>query len=119
MHIFIYLQRMNNRNKRTFASLLFIAVFSIKMMISIVPIFSLLDAKVVASVIMQLEQETKGEKDTTEKDSLKEKKSFDEHTYTLFDYEPTLIETNRLHSKEKTLAVQLYHRVVPTPPPNV
>jgi len=110
---------MNTRNKRTFASLLFMIVFSVKMIISVIPIFSLLDAKVVASVILQLEQETKGEKDNTEKDSFKEKKDFDEHIYSSFDYKPILVETNRLHNKEKALPVQLYHKVVPTPPPNV
>lgn len=110
---------MNNRSKRTFASLLFIAVFSVKMTISVVPLFSLLDAKVVASVIMQLEQETKGEKDNAEKESFKEKKGFDEHICCMFDYTPVLVETNRLHNKEKALAIRLYHKVVPTPPPNV
>jgi len=110
---------MNSRNKRTFASLLFIVVFATKMMISVIPVFSMLDAKIAASVIMQLEQETKGEKDNTDKDSLKEKKGFDEHIYSFFDYKPLLVETNRLHNKEKALAVRLYHKVVPTPPPNV
>jgi len=94
-------------------------VFSAKMTISVIPIFSLFDAKIAASVIMQLEQETKGEKDSTEKESLKEKKSFDEHTYCFFDYTPILVETNCLHNKEKALAIRLYHKVVPTPPPNV
>ncbi|MGY3215212.1 hypothetical protein [Mucilaginibacter sp. HD30] len=110
---------MNSRNKRTFASLLFMVVFATKMTISVIPIFSLLDAKIAASVIMQLEQETKGEKDSTDKDLLKEKKGFDEHIYSFFDYKPLLVETNRLHNKEKALAVRLYHKVVPTPPPNV
>ena len=109
---------MNNRDKRSFACFLFIVVFATKMMISIVPIFSLLDAKVAASVIMQLEQESKGEKDDPDKDMFKEKKGFDEHIYTYFDYQPLLVETNRLHNKEKALAVRLYHKVVPTPPPN-
>lgn len=109
---------MNTWNKRSFACLLFIIVFSAKMVISVIPLFSLLDAKVVASVIMQLEQETKSDKDNTDKDALKEKKNFDEHTYTFFDYKPILVETNRLHNKEKALAVRLYHKVVPTPPPN-
>ncbi len=108
-----------NRNKRTFASLLFIVVFATKMAISVVPIFSLLDAKVAASVIMQLEQETKGEKDTADKDSLKEKKGFDEHIYSFFDYRPVITESNRLHNKEKALTVRFYHKVVLTPPPNV
>jgi len=110
---------MNSRNKRTFASLLFIIVFAAKMTISVIPIFSMLDAKIAASVIMQLEQESKGEKDDVEKDFFKEKKNFDEHLFSCFDYKPLLVETNCLHNKEKALAVRLYHKVVPTPPPNV
>lgn len=94
-------------------------VFSIKMFISIIPIFSFLDSKIAASVILQLEQETKGEKDSTEKDSFKEKKSFDDHVFAFFHYSPLLVETNCLHNQEKALLVQLYHPVVPTPPPNV
>jgi hypothetical protein len=110
---------MNNWNKRSLACLLFTIVFSAKMIISVIPIFSMLDAKVAASVIMQLEQETKNDKDNTDKDAFKEKKNFDEHIYTFFDYKPILGETNRLHNKEKALAVTFYHKVVPTPPPNV
>jgi hypothetical protein len=110
---------MNNWNKRSFACLLFTIVFSAKMIISVIPIFSMLDAKVAASVIMQLEHETKSDKDNTDKDAFKEKKNFDEHIYTFFDYKPMLVETNRLHNKEMALAVRLYHKVVPTPPPNV
>ncbi|WP_157799211.1 hypothetical protein [Mucilaginibacter auburnensis] len=109
---------MNNRNKRTFASLLFMLVFSIKMIISVMPVFYLLDAKVAASVILQLEQETKAEKDTTDKDALKEKKDFDEHTYTCFDYTPVLVQTKHLHHFILSLPVQPYHNAVPTPPPN-
>ena len=99
--------------------MLLIIVFSAKMIISIIPVFSMLDAKVAASVIMQLEQETKNDKDNNDKDAFKEKKSFDEHTYCFFDYRPVLVETNCLHNQEKALAVRLYHKVVPTPPPNV
>ena len=109
---------MNTRNKRTFASLLFIVVFATKMAISVVPIFSLLDAKVAASVILQLEQETKGEKDDTDKDTFKEKKDFDEHTYSLFDYKPLLVVSNCLRNQNKRLVVQIYSQTVPTPPPN-
>ncbi|MFD0751804.1 hypothetical protein ACFQZS_16750 [Mucilaginibacter calamicampi] len=110
---------MNNRNKRSFACFLFMIVFSTKMMISIIPIFSMLDANIAASVIMQLEQESKNDKSDTDKDAFKEKKNFDEHIYSFFDYKPVLVETNCLHNQEKALAVRLYHKVVPTPPPNV
>ncbi|PJJ80363.1 hypothetical protein CLV57_3513 [Mucilaginibacter auburnensis] len=82
------------------------------------PVFYLLDAKVAASVILQLEQETKAEKDTTDKDALKEKKDFDEHTYTCFDYTPVLVQTKHLHHFILSLPVQPYHNAVPTPPPN-
>ncbi len=109
---------MNNRNKRTFASFLFMLVFSTKMIISVMPIFYLMDAKVAASVILQLEHETKSDKDNTSKDVLKEKKDFDEHTYASFDYAPTLMQTMHQHHFILSLAVQPYHGAVPTPPPN-
>lgn len=94
-------------------------VFIVKMSISLVPLFSFLDSGTARAVIMQLEQETKGEKENPDKDAFKEKKSFDEHLFTFFHYDPFLIETNYLHTLEHTLLVQLYHPVVPTPPPNV
>lgn len=110
---------MAKRNVRIGASLLFMIIFSIKMFISVIPIFSILDKKIAASVILQLEQETKGEKDNTDKDAFKEKKGFDEHVFVFFDYNPILLETNCLHNQEKALLVHLYHPVVPTRPPNV
>ncbi len=68
---------------------------------------------------MQLELEGKNEKDTTEKELMKDKKFFDEdlvlHCYKLT---PILIENNILHNGEHALFVQTYHPVVPTPPPN-
>ncbi len=110
---------MITKNIRKYAAPLFMLVFLSKMIISVVPIFSFLDSKVAISVIMQLEQETKGEKENPDKDSFKEKKSIDEHLLTNFHYNPLVLETNCLHNQEDALLVQLYHRVVPTPPPNV
>ena len=84
------------------------------------PIFSFLDSKIAVAVIMQLEHENKTDKDGMEKDDVKEKKSFDELTITVFEFRPLqLRETNALHNLEKALLVQPYHPIVPTPPPNV
>jgi hypothetical protein len=96
-----------------------ISVFVIKMGISLMPLFSFLDTGTARAVIMQLEQESKGEKENPDKDALKEKKNFDEHLLTFFHYDPFLLETNYLHNREHSLLVQLFHPVVPTPPPNV
>lgn len=97
----------------------FLGIFLIKMMISVAPIFLTLNNKTVNAVIMQLELEGKNEKDTTEKDLMKDKKFVDEdivfHCYAIT---PILIETNILHNKEHALFLQTYHPVVPTPPPN-
>lgn len=110
---------MKTRNIRKSAALLFMFVFAAKMTISVIPIFSFLDSKVAISVIMQLEQETKGEKETPEKDSFKEKKSIDEHLLSSFHYNVIVMENTCLHNQEDALPLQQYHRVVPTPPPNV
>lgn len=110
---------MITKNIRKYAAPLFMLVFLSKMIISVVPIFSFLDSKVAISVIMQLEQETKAEKESPDKDSFKEKKSMDEQLLTNFHYNALVLETNCLHNQEDALLVQLYHRVVPTPPPNV
>jgi hypothetical protein len=89
------------------------------MSISLVPLFSFLDSDTAHSVIMQLEHENKTGKDDPEKDIFKEKKSFDEHLISFFEYNPILTETNILHNLEHSLLVRPYHPVVPTPPPNV
>lgn len=84
------------------------------------PLFSFLDSKIAVAVIMQLEHENKTDKDDLEKDGTKEKKSFDELTLAAFEFRPLLLhESNVLHNLEKTLLVQPYHPIVPTPPPNV
>lgn len=99
---------------------MFMFVFFAKMTISIMPLFSFLDSKIAIAVIMQLEHENKTDKADPEKDAVKEKKSFDEHFISYFEFRPVqLMETNLLHNLEKTLLVRPYHPVVPTPPPNV
>ena len=94
-------------------------VFTAKMTISLVPLFSFLDRTTASAVIMQLEQETKADKENPDKDGFKEKKCFDEQISAFFHYDPFLVQTNCLHTQEHALLVQLYHPVVPTPPPNV
>jgi len=111
---------MKTGKTRLLISTLFMFIFVIKMGISVAPLFlKLFNSKTVNAVIMQLEQEGKDEKDNPEKDFLKDKKFFDEdlviHCYTLT---PIIIETNILHNQEHSLFVQVYHPVVPTPPPN-
>ncbi|MDB5005011.1 MAG: hypothetical protein JWQ34_3236 [Mucilaginibacter sp.] len=99
--------------------MLFMFVFVVKMSISLMPLFSFLDSDTARAVIMQLEHESKDEKEKPDKDAFKEKKNFDEHLFTFFHYDPYLVETNYLHNLEHSLLIQLYHPVVPTPPPNV
>lgn len=93
-------------------------VFAVKMSISLAPLFTFLDSGTVKAVIMQLEQENKGEKESTEKESVKGKTTFDAYLLGVFYFDPFLIETNYLHNREHALLVQLFHPVVPTPPPN-
>lgn len=103
---------------RKFIGMLFMLVFAVKMCISLAPLFILIDSGIAKAVIMQLEQESRDEKENADKDFFKAKKSFDEHLLALFHYDPFLIEINYLHNREHALLVQLYHPVVPTPPPN-
>ena len=101
-------------------SMIFLFVFFTKMVISVMPLFSFLDSKLAVAVIMQLEHENKTDKDGFEKDTVKEKVSFDEHTISAFEFRPLqLRESNVLHNLERTLLVRPYHPIVPTPPPNV
>ena len=100
--------------------MLFMFVFFTKMAISVMPLFSFLDSKIAIAVIMQLEHEDKTDKADPEKDAVKEKKAFDEHTFAYFEYRPVqLNDINKLHNQERSLLVKPYHPVVPTPPPNV
>lgn len=115
--LFIFVA-MRSKSARNYISWLFVFVFFIKISISAIAVITFLDSKVASNVIMQLEHESKSEKDDPEKDAFKEKKAFSEHLFTFFHYDPFLVETNYLHNLEHELLVQLYHPVVPTPPPN-
>ncbi|TFF38778.1 hypothetical protein [Mucilaginibacter psychrotolerans] len=98
--------------------ILFMSIFVAKMAISIAPAFLCLDNKAVNAVIMQLEHESKTEKEDPEKDTFKEKKVFDENFMHFVAYRTFVVETNVLHNQENTLYAQVYHPIVPTPPPN-
>ncbi len=101
-------------------SMIFLFVFFTKMVISVMPLFSFMDSKLAVAVIMQLEHENSTDKDDFDKDLVKDKKSFDEHTLNPFVFKPlALVESNALQTLEHTLLVRPFHPVVPTPPPNV
>ncbi|WCT13052.1 hypothetical protein [Mucilaginibacter jinjuensis] len=99
--------------------IMFMGIFMTKMFISVAPVFMSLNNKTVNAVITQLELESKNDKEDPDKGTLKEKKFFDEDfVFTIHDYKPLVVEINILHRLEKSLYTQVYHPVVPTPPPN-
>ncbi|WP_426670903.1 hypothetical protein ACPPVU_06645 [Mucilaginibacter sp. McL0603] len=108
---------MKNRIFKIVTSALFLVIFLSKMAISLAPLFSLLNPKAAVSV-MQLDDETKTEKEEQAKDALKEKKLFDDQLLSFFEYSSHFNEVKVLHTLENSLYIQTYHPVVPTPPPN-
>jgi hypothetical protein len=110
---------MKSRNFKMLIVAMFMGVFMIKMAISLAPAFLVLNSKAVRAVILQLEQETKSEKDIPDKDTFKEKKVFDEYYFHSMEFITFITESKVLHNQEHSLLIQLYHPVVPTPPPNV
>lgn len=119
IEILLYLPRMKTRNFKFAVVLLFMSIFIAKVFISVAPAFLCLDSKAVSAVIMQLEHESKTEKEDPEKDAFKEKKVFDETFLHFTVYRTFVVEVNVLHNQENSLYTQVYHPVVPTPPPNV
>jgi hypothetical protein len=109
---------MKARKFKVFAAVLFITIFFAKMVISVAPVIFRLDNKTVSAVILQLENETKSEKDTTEKDCLKEKKTFDEYYTHLEHINIHVHEVNILHNQETLIYDNVYFPTIPTPPPN-
>jgi hypothetical protein len=110
---------MKTRSFKISVTILFMSIFLVKMVISIAPVFLCMDNKTVKAVIMQLEHESKTEKDDLEKNTFKDKKSFDENINHIIAYTAYINEVNVLHNLENSLYKQVYHPVVPTPPPNV
>ncbi|SEP45528.1 hypothetical protein SAMN05428947_12255 [Mucilaginibacter sp. OK283] len=116
---FIIFVIMKIRKFKILVVAMFMGVFMLKMTLSLAPVFLYLDSKAVSAVILQLEQESKAEKDTPDKDVFKEKKVFDEYDLHSIDFITFVAETKVLHNMEHALYIQTYHPVVPTPPPNV
>ena len=109
---------MKSRMIKNSIAALFMGIFMIKMVISIAPVFLCMDNKTISAVIMQLEHESKNEKNDPDKDAFKDKKFFDENVNHLMVYRPVIAENNILHNLERSLYKQVYHPVVLTPPPN-
>lgn len=114
------MQLMKIRTNKLFVSVLFMMIFLAKMIISIAPAFLSFNNKTVNAVIMQLEQESKNEKEDPEKDASKDKKFFDEdcqyvHHAVLV---PLAIQTPNLLSHPHALYQPGHHLSVPTPPPD-
>lgn len=119
---FLYIRncKMKLRDFKLGLCILFIGIFLTKMFLSVAPVFMSLNNKTVNAVITQLEQESKNEKEDPDKGSAKEKKFFDENFIAFFEHpDPIVAEINVLHNREKSLYIQRYHPVVPTPPPSV
>ncbi|RYD92716.1 MAG: hypothetical protein EOP54_20365 [Sphingobacteriales bacterium] len=103
---------------KIFVAMLFITIFFAKMVISVAPVIFRLDNKVVRAVILQLENESKSEKDTTDKETIKEKKTFDEYYTHLVRFNVHVQEVNILHNQEDLIYDSVYYPSVLTPPPN-
>jgi hypothetical protein len=110
---------MKIRKIKILVAMLFLSIFSIKMVISLAPAFLYLDNKTVTAVILQLELESKADKDSLEKDAVKEKKVFDETYMHFLAYHSFLNGVKVLYNSEHCLYKQVHHPQVPTPPPNV
>jgi hypothetical protein len=109
---------MRSKDSKILVSALFLFIFLVKMGISLAPLFSNIDSKTAAAVIMQLEHETKSDKDDLTKDTIKEKNVFDDYLLISFEHQHYIIEQKVLFNLEKSLYIQSYHPTIPTPPPN-
>ncbi len=99
--------------------ILFMGIFITKVFLSLAPVFVSLNNKTVNKVIIQLEQETKAEKEDPDKSAIKEKKVFDEEFVSLIECAGVVpAHLNVLHNQQRCLYLQTYHPLVPTPPPN-
>lgn len=96
----------------------FLSIFAAKMFISGAPVFfSSLDKRLMSTVIMQLEEERKGE---TGKDSVKfadQKLLFDKYEMI---YQPIVeyVSVPNSFIEHAKRYIGTYHPAVPTPPPN-
>ncbi|CAM3940557.1 hypothetical protein MUGA111182_18410 [Mucilaginibacter galii] len=111
---------MKIRANKIFVCILFMMIFISKMIISVAPVFLAMNNKTVNAAIMQLEQETKNEKDDPDKDAGKDKKFFDEDIQ--WTYHPVQVPVFVQKAKIRCINHELYQPVhyfsVPTPPPD-
>ncbi|MGZ3754948.1 MAG: hypothetical protein ACXVAY_18770 [Mucilaginibacter sp.] len=109
------------RNYKVWVCMLFIAVFAIKTSVCVIPALLSISNKEIKNALTQLELDNKTEKDSSEKDNTSKdflKKVCDDFNEHIPVFTALLIESNILHNRERSLYVELYHPVVPTPPPN-
>lgn len=112
--------KMKKHSWKLFVSIVFLFVFTIKMGLSIAPLFFDLDKETVSAVILQLELETQG-KDTNE--NLKDINKFVKKGSEIFSdydiqFDPISIDSNlRFHTKARPYINSFYPSVL-TPPPN-
>jgi hypothetical protein len=95
-------------------------IFISKMIISVAPAFLSLNSKTVNAVIMQLEQETKNEKEDPDKEGSKDKKFFDEDCFYCYHalVVSMVIEAVSQRGFEHSLYQPNHHPSVSTPPPD-
>jgi hypothetical protein len=111
---------MKIRTYKVFLCLFFLAIFISKMIIALMPVLLSASNKNVNAVIMQLEQDSKNEKEDPDKSGIKEKKFFDENC----EYSnqaipaPLIIKKRTLLKNVTGFYQQSHHLSVLTPPPD-
>jgi len=109
---------MKSKGFKIITGAVLLLIFFGKIAMPLAPLFSFMNTKTASSVIMQLEHETKTDKEDQDKEMFKDKKLFGEQLLSFFEYKSLVGEMNVLHTLENSLYIQTYHPVVPTPPPN-
>lgn len=105
------------KKTKTGLGIFLISVFILKMLVAAVPVLLDINKTKINAAVLQLELDTKTDKEDPGKDLLKEKKFFDEYLTFLFEFKAFVAESDLLRNSENTLYTQLYHPTVPTPPP--
>ncbi|MBC8052033.1 MAG: hypothetical protein H7Y13_03115 [Sphingobacteriaceae bacterium] len=99
-------------------SIIFLAVFFMKMVISAAPlIISHFDKKAVNAVIMQLEIENHAKSNDVKETSVKEYFTMSSFRFTLLH--PTQLMLSEMITVDHDKHIRAFYPPVPTPPPNV
>jgi len=104
---------------RSLFSIIFLFIFSVKMVISIAPLITIhLDTKIMNSVIMQLEIETNSSKGSDQaKDSLNKGEWLS--AYYKFNFEESHALTDKTsHIQLADMLIDIFYPRIPSPPPN-